>query len=1064
MADDRLPVGMVTFAFTDIEGSTHLLQRLGVGYAPVLESYCAILRDAFAAQGGTEFGAEGDGLFFVFDRPEGAIRGALAGQRGIASHSWPDGVELHVRIGIHSGEVNRTSLGTYVGLALHQAARICAAAHGGQVVVSETTRSMTGAAAGEGIGFSDLGHHRLKDLPDPLHLFQLAHPELRTDFPRLRSDAAPGNLPRQITTFVGREREVAAARQALADGSPLVTLTGPGGAGKTRLALEVAAEIVDTFPHGAWIVELAALIEPDAVAQAISSTIAVRDEPGRTVEQSILAALHDQRLLLVLDNCEHLVEAIADLTAAILRSCPGVQILATSQESLGVLGEVVLAVPPLGRPDAFELFADRAARRRLGFRVDDASREAVEQICDRLDGIPLAIELAAARAAVLSPQQIAARLDDQFRLLTGGARTGLARQRTLRATVDWSHQLLGELERIVFRRLAVFAGGWTLDAAEDVSAGGEIDRAEVLDLLGRLVSRSLVVVDEQDMAARYRFLEPIRQYAQEKLATAGEAGELRTRHRHWFHDLVVAAEPELIGPEQGRWLARIEVEYDNVRAAMEWAVSHPSGGTVLIEMAEALSLYWLVRGHWTEGRSWLHRALAATPGDRSALRARALAAAGDLATEQADYDHALPLLQEALALAGDLGQPETTAKVLNHLGNLARGRSEYDTARAYLAQALAIRRAEGSDRDVAVSLRNLGLLAALQRDFDTARSLFQEALPLARSAGDVRVVATLTSNLATVAFTDGDREQARRLAEEGLTISRSLGDRRAIAEHLTVLVAVAEADGDSAAAASLAEEARSLWRALGGRDTMARFATAMGELAHAAGRLEDALRDLSEALTHWRRLGDGGAVARAAALAGQSALLLGRLDEAEALLRESEELAASMSDEAQRSHALHGLGDVARLRGDLAYAQRLYEQSLELAKQTGWKRLLWGPVQGLGTLTRLRGQPREALDLLAESIALRPALGRRLGTAACLDEAAAALASLGESDAAVRLLAVADRVRAGAGVSAPPVWALERERLVAELRARLGEEPFRLAVKDAAELSLDAAAELVRHR
>ena len=1054
-----LPVGTVTFVFTDIEGSTHALQQLGDTYVDLLATYCEALRDTFTADRGHEFGTEGDALFFAFDDPVDAIAASLSGQQHLGRQTWPGAIEVRVRMGIHTGDASLTVNGTYVGLALHLAARICSAARGGQVVVSDATRELVDARMPGGVTTMALGHHRLKDFPDPIPLFQLVHPTLPSEFPRLRSDAAPGNLPKQITRFVGRDEQLRDAAQWLSQGVALVTLTGPGGAGKTRLALEVAANAVDAYPNGAWIVELAAISEGHLVAQAVASTIGLRDEPGRELIESLIEWLRTQRSLLILDNCEHLVGPCADLATELLRVCPGLQIVATSQEALGIAGETVLRVPSLDLlTEAVELFVDRARLHRADFELTAANAEAIHHIVNRLDGIPLAIELAAARIAVLSPSQIAARLDDQFRLLTGGSRTALPRQRTLRAAVDWSYSLLGAEEQTLLRRLAVFAGGFSLEGADAIGGG------DVLDVLARLVARSLVITEEQDGEARYRLLETIRQYAQDKLAEAGEVADIRARHLRWYLDLAIEAERELTGPDQAEWLARLDIESDNLRAALEWCASQPPDSAVLLSLAADLWRFWLVRGNWNEGRSWLDRALTANESTRTPTRARALAAAGDLATEQADYDAAERLLQDSLTLWRDLGDAEGIAKVLNHLGNLARARFEYDTARALLTEGLRLRRERGNERGVAVSLRNLGLLAAQQRDFETARSLYEEALPMARRQGDRRVVATLAHGLAAVRFADGDHDGAHELAEEGLELARRLGDRQLIAEVLTIVSGISAADGDAALAASRLDEALVLWRALGSRDAMAWTHTTLGEMAHAAGDLREALAHLEAALAAWRRLGDNSAVARVAAVAGQCAFLLDEQPPAKQWFTEALELAARVKDDSLRAAALHGLGDVARIDGDLAYAQRLYEQSLEVARGTGWKRLLWGPVLGLAMVARARHEPERALELLRESLALRPGLGRRLGTAGCLDEVAAVLASESANPSglatAARLLGAAQGLRDEVGADLPPVRRAPIDDVRARLREGLGKEQFDQAWKGGLVMTADDAVAL----
>jgi predicted ATPase/class 3 adenylate cyclase len=925
-----LPRGVVTFVFTDIEGSTHLLQKLGDRYPSVLDDHYCLLRDAFAA-GGREVGPRGDALFVAFADAAEAIAAVVDAQVRLTQHPWPADGPVKVRIGVHTGEAVVQD-DDYVGLAVHQAARICAAGHGGQVLASEET---LGAATGrlpKDIEVTDLGAHRLKDLPEPLRLYQLSTADLPSSFPGLRHDAAPGNLPKQITSFIGRKREKQEVVGALESGARLVTLTGPGGCGKTRLAIEVAADVVHRHPQGAWVVDLASVREADLVPRTVASALDVGEEPGRSLTTTLLDRLAGRQVLLILDNCEHLVGACAELADLLLRSIGTITILATSQEALDVAGERVVRVPPLPDNDAVDLFVDRAALKRGDFALDDANADVVAQICRRLDGIPLAIELAAARITVLSPQQIAERLDDQFRLLTGGSRNALPRQQTLRAAVDWSHSLLASEEQLLLRRLAVFAGGWTIDAAVVVA---DID---VLDALERLVARSLVVAEEQDGVARYRLLESIRQYAQEKLAQSGEVEACRDRHLEWFHTVALRAEIELTGPDQAVWLDRLAREHDNMRAAMEWCAAQsddPARAADLLSLAGLLWRFWLVRGYWGEGRAWLDRALAATVGTHTALRARALAAAGHLATEEGDVEAAAPLLDESLALWRELNDPNGIAEVLNHQGNLARARFEYDTARALLSESLDLRRQAHNERGIAVSLRNLGMLAALQRDHDTARALYEEAVPIARRLGEKRVLSTLTHALSIVAFEDGDRTRARELASEGLTLARELGDKQSIAEHLTVISGINSADGDAAAATSTLDEALTLLRGLGARDALAWAHTTLGDLAISAGDVANAVAHLTKALSEWRRLGDAAAVARVLNLAGWAALMAGDIVQAATWLDDAVTRARVSNDATQLALSLHSLGEQRRLAGDLDVASELLHESIAVANESG---------------------------------------------------------------------------------------------------------------------------------
>src|SRR5437588_1813891 len=477
-----IATGTVTLVFTDIEGSTRLLRELGDRYDAVLQDQRRLLREAFGARNGTEVDTAGDGLFYAFPRARDALLAAVGGQQALGRHEWP--LPMRVRMGMHTGEPLSSGTG-YVGLDVHRAARIMAAAHGGQILISQATRELARDLPAE-VTLLDLGDHSLKDLPAPEHLYQVVAPELGREFPPLRSmESRPNNLPRQLTTFVGREPEIAEAKRTLA-AAPLLTLTGPGGVGKTRLAIEIAGELLDEFDEGIWLIDLGVLTDPDFVVPAIASAIGVMPAPGQPILETVIEHLRGRRVLMVFDNCEHLLDSTAKTVDALLRACNMLRVVATSREGLAIPGETVRPVPSLSVPDleaatpeelpqyeAIRLFVERAIAAVPDFRITERNAPAIAQICRRLDGVPLAIELAAARVRALPVEQIAARLDDRFRLLTGGSRTALPRQRTLQGTLDWSYDLLSEPERSLLRRLSVFAGGCTLEAAEAVGSQQE---------------------------------------------------------------------------------------------------------------------------------------------------------------------------------------------------------------------------------------------------------------------------------------------------------------------------------------------------------------------------------------------------------------------------------------------------------------------------------------------------------------------------------------------------------------------------------------------------------------
>ncbi|HEY8744448.1 MAG TPA: adenylate/guanylate cyclase domain-containing protein, partial [Chloroflexota bacterium] len=602
----ELPTGTVTFLFTDVEGSTRLWEQQPEMMRQVLVRHDAIIEEAVAQHAGVIVRprGEGDSRFAVFARPSDAVAAAVAIQQALHGETWPLPAPFRVRMALHTGEADLRD-GDYYGSAVNRCARLRAITHGGQTLVSQATAHLIRDGLPLDAGLRDLGDQRLSDLSRPERVYQLLHPDLPAEFPPLRSlTALPHNLPLQLTSFIGRERELGELTRRLQT-ARLLTLTGSGGAGKTRLALQVAAELVPRYPDGVWLAELAPLADPALVRRTVAAAVGVREAPGQAILDTLLAALREKRLLLVLDNCEHVLDACARLADALLRGCPGVQLLAASREALGVAGEVSWRVPSLAVPsleqrvaheqvaeyDAVQLFVERAQAALPSFSITAQNAMALAQVCARLDGIPLALELAAARVKGLTVDQLADRLHDRFRLLTGGSRAALPRQQTLRAAIDWSYDLLDEAEQRLFRRLAVFAGGWTVEAAEAVCAGDGLAHEDVLDILLRLVDKSLALAEER----RYRLLETVRQYGRDRLAASGEAGAVYARHAAFYLALAEELEPQFMlgGPTIGR--DGLVAEIDNQRAALNWYADSDDVEAVL-RLAGALLWYWFFQG------------------------------------------------------------------------------------------------------------------------------------------------------------------------------------------------------------------------------------------------------------------------------------------------------------------------------------------------------------------------------------------------------------------------------------------------------------------------------------
>jgi non-specific serine/threonine protein kinase len=700
--------------------------------------------------------------------------------------------------------------------------------------------------------------------------------------------AATSNLPLPLTSFIGRAHDLAEV-SALLTRTRLLTLTGTGGVGKTCLALEAGRTLLPQFPDGVWLVELAPLTDPVLVPQAVAAALGVREAAGRPLVAALVAALAAKRLLLVLDNCEHLVAACAEMTERLLQSCVGLRILATSREVLDIAGETVLRVPSLAVPDprsslsldrlaqyeAVQLFVERVRARRPHFGLTDANAPAVLQVCRRLDGIPLALELAAARVPVLSIEQVAARLEDRFRLLTGGSRTAPPRQQTLRAMLDWSYALLPEPERVLLRRLSVFTGGWTLEAAEAIYEGEGITAEAVLDLLAQLVDKSLVIAEEQDGQGRYRLLETVRQYAAEKLAAGeGESAALRGRHLAYYVALAEGAEAALRGPMQAAAFAGLETEHDNLRAALGWAVASGTGEAGL-RVIGAVWRFWLVRGHVGEGRAWLGRILACVEPSAipPAVRAKALNGTGRLVAEQGDYTAARALLEEGLALYRELGDRHGVANGLNNLGTVAWMRGDYAAAHTLYGESRNLARELGDRWGVALALNSLGIVAWAQGDYVSARTFYDESLILKRQLDDQRGVADGLLNLGEVARAQGDYAAARALLEEGLALYRGLGDRRGVADGLNNLGTVALAQGDYVSAQALFDESLTLAWELGDQRGVAMVLEGVAAVAAQTGqpvpaaRLYGAAERLREAIGAPLPPGDRGTYDRGVAAA-----------------------------------------------------------------------------------------------------------------------------------------------------------------------------------------------------
>jgi predicted ATPase/DNA-binding SARP family transcriptional activator len=999
--------GMPTFLFTDIEGSTRLWEEYPQAMQEALARHDDLLHRVIADHGGDVFKTMGDQFCAAFGTAAEALAAALEAQRalnsvpvmgtppggallpvgprtGPAGHppAWgpaPDRAAvpppLRVRMALHAGAAAERD-GDYFGPALNRLARLLQAGHGGQILLTQTARDLVVLHLPEGAALRDLGEQRLRDLSRPEPVYQLVYPDLTAEFPPLRSLAVYAhNLPAQLTRFIGRKEEIAEVEQLLAV-SRLLTLTGAGGSGKTRLALQVAADVMEAYPDGVWLVELAPLTDPTVVPQMVAAVLGVSDESGRPVLEALADWLCPRSLLLVLDNCEHLVEACAALAVTLLHAAPGVRLLATSREALGVAGEIPWQVPTLPLPDpqeplpldklteypAVQLFVDRATTAQPAFRVTPRNAPAITQVCRRLEGLPLAIELAAARVRVLSVEQIAARLDESFRLLTGGSRSALPHQQTLRAAIDWSYDLLTDAERLLLRRLSVFAGGWSLESAECVAAGDGLGEGEVLDLIARLVDKSLVLCSEQGEEIRYRMLETIRQYGRDRLQERGEAEPARDRHLDHFLALAERAAAELFGGDQGAWMDRLEAEHDNLRAALGWAQERGDAEAGL-RLAGSIWRFWHVRGYPEEGRERLARLLDLSAGGSEtavtvAARAKALDGAAILAIGAGDYAAAQALYEELLAIGRERDDGEIVAAALNGLGELFSFQGRFEAALRMHEEALAVARQVGDQWAVGYALHGLGIHAWLHEDTRAAQRMLREALELAREQRDQKNVAFLLKHLAGVALHQGEYAVARSLQDESLAVWREVGEKRWIGQCLYRLGLIALKQGEVDAARSYYEE----WLAC----------------SHEPG--EEWLITYS---------------------LDQGALITLEREEYEAALPCYEECLAARRDADDRrglAWTLLHLGMFARRRQECRTARRYYQECLPVAIELDDRPILRMLLEGVAGLAVAEGQAERTARILGAAEAHLPTGPlRREGYSTDMDQiAATARAQLGE--------------------------------------------------------------------
>jgi predicted ATPase/class 3 adenylate cyclase/DNA-binding CsgD family transcriptional regulator len=923
----QIPTGTVTLLFTDIEGSTLLLQQLGERYADMLATCRQLLRTAFQQWNGFEVDTQGDAFFVVFARASNAVSAVVDMQRALARHDWPSGAAEAMRIGLHTGEPTRTAEG-YVGLDVHHAARIMSVGHGGQVLLSQTIRELVKHNLPDEVSLRDLGEHRLKDLQLPGHIYQLIIADLPADFPLLKTlDSRPNNLPVQLTQFIGREKEITAVQYFFQrEDARLMTLTGPGGTGKTRLGLQVAAELSDLFPDGVYFVNLAPISDPTLVVTAIAQTLDLKEMGDQTLLVLLKGYLRDKHILLLLDNFEQVASAALQVVD-LLATCPKLKVIVTSRTVLHVRGDQEFPVPPLAVPDpkhlpdlvalshyeAVELFVSRAQAVKPEFQLSNTNAPAIVEICARLDGLPLAIELAAARIKLLPPQALLARLGQRFAVLTSGPHDAPARQQTLRNTIAWSYNLLEAQEQRLFRRLSVFVGGCTLEAIEAVCTTLDTESAswQVLDGVASLIDKSLLQQTEQESnELRLVMFETIREHGLERLAESGETEAMQEAHALYYLALAEQAEPHLKGAEQGQWFARLEQERDNLRVALTWLLEAAARGRGeekgkqqaerALRLGVALYWFWYTAGPPSEGRSFLERALSVVAVVATPLRSRALFATSDLVWAMGDLDRAQTLAEESLRLCQELRDTGGIANALMMLQGVAWLRNQYALARSYLEEAEALFREVGDTWSRGQCLTQLAQISTAQGEYVRARTLLEESRGLYSTLGDQRRLSFVLYLLARVLFlSQGDLAEAQALAEQSLALLREFKETWITHQALYLL---------------------------------GQMHVHQGELGLARELFEASLATGKE--TQW--------------------------------------------DQWTTVMAQIGLARVLALQGEGEVARALYQESLALLHKIGDKESIAACLEGLGAVGAVQGQPAWAARLLGAAEALRQHIGAPL--------------------------------------------------------------------------------------
>jgi len=1025
------PEGQITFLFTDIEGSTKLSQQFPDKLPAALEKHHAILIKEIESNNGFIFQNVGDAFCCAFGSSEDAVKAAVDIQINLANEKWDEAV-IKVRVGIHSGnaEWNGKDYMGYITLA--RAARVMSAAYGGQILVSndayEFCKDNCENVRVKNISFRDLGERRLKDVIEPIRLYQVLSKDLREDFPPLDTlDARPNNLPLQLTSFIGREKEMKQVKEALKL-NRLVTLASAGGSGKTRLALQTAAEVIDDYEYGVWFVDLAALNDPALLTATIIVALGIKEQSKKTTEETLIDFLKEKEILILLDNCEQLVHACADLTERLLSSCSKLKIIATSREALNCKGEKTYRIPPLTMPDpnsnytpeqlaqyeSVRLFIERALMVNPEFRVNNENSHALAEICSRLDGIPLAIELAAARTNALPVVKIYERLDDRFSLLTGGKRTALPRQQTLRALIDWSYDLLSGEEKLLWCRLSVFSGGWTLEAAEEICSDDKINKSVILDLLSQLTEKSVIIYDESK--ERYRILESIKQYGIEKLS---DGYEVYLRHLNFFLELSEKAALQLRSEKARFWLDTIDADHSNFISAIDWSVSNEIADKGAI-IAAALGNFWNTAGHYSTGIRLNENILQSTRAIDKSSKVKVLTWLCVFKYHQGDYEQVRRYSEECLAISKTISDKKGIAESLHNLGKVADIKGDYEQAKKYHEESLAFKNEIGDKNGMADSLQSLGNLSVDQGDYEKAQKYFEESFAIKKEMGDKKGMASNMNSLGCLSSFQGDYEQAKKYHEESLAYNKDIGSKMGVAISMGNLGMIAFNQGEYEQAKKYYEESLAIRKELGNRKGMADYMHNLGGIVYTQGDYEQAKKYFEDSLAVRKEIGDR----------------------------------IGMAD------SLNNLGGVMYTQGDYEQAKNYFEESLATRKEIGDKRGMADSLNNLGSVARHSGDHEQAKKYHEESLAIKNEIGDKPGVANTLIYLALLFEQNKKYFNAVKLLYAAEHTVKSMGIVFDVNVEKEKNELTARLTELLSDAEFEKYREEGEKMTLEKACRL----